>query len=241
MSDFMCSHSQFSRRVYLTLVFATIFVVPVTYAQTGPAPSAQISSENSAAQNTLPISVAIVVDISSSASSYRDEIDSKYKALFKSLSSFIEEGNAQSEYFIIPFSTEPKSLTTGSSSIAQVLKVMKRLSLSKREGATALYDACYLGASKVAQGKHDKRVVLVFSDGDDNISDKTLGDLQRLLIDTKVLLYAIDMGDPRNSGYIKGAETLEKMASVSGGVALSTKSPEGVKLAFENIKMKLRQ
>ena len=42
--------------------------------------------------------------------------------------------------------------------------------LTPAEGATALYDAVYLGLSKVKAGQHPKKALLLITDGEDNHS-----------------------------------------------------------------------
>ncbi len=220
-----------SKFIFCPLLILAIILVPSsTPAQT------KSKSGQSSTQNYEPISVAIILDMSSSSKG--SDSRPKYKVLFRLLEQYVR-GNSQNEYFIVAFFTSPQLLADGSSDIPTILNVLKKLSPAKPDGPTMLYDACYLGISKVAQGKHSKQRVLVFSDGLDTLSDKTLEDVKRLVNDTKVGLYAVNMSYPiilsLDKEYIKGVKVLNELASSSGGVAVHPKTPADVESSFKSI------
>jgi Ca-activated chloride channel family protein len=80
-------------------------------------------------------------------------------------------------------------------------------------GTTALYDAVQSLLPVVESGRHDKKALLVVSDGDDRASRITQGDLQRSVRASDVLVYAL--GVDGGSGI--NARSLRRFTDDTGG------------------------
>src|SRR5271157_6654542 len=87
-----------------------------------------------------PLSVALVLDYSGSM---RNKIEYERQAVQE----FFANANPQDEYWVITISSKPKLIASSTQSIGTI---EERLTSTKTEGATALYDAIYLGISKFA-------------------------------------------------------------------------------------------
>jgi Ca-activated chloride channel family protein len=86
-------------------------------------------------------------------------------------------------------------------------------------GSTALYDAVVASATHLRNNPRlNKKVLLVITDGQDNMSRETLQEAMRQLQPNKgATLYAIGLTD---RGFTRtGREALESLASTTGGVA----------------------
>jgi Ca-activated chloride channel family protein len=184
----------------------------------------------------MPISLAIIFDLSQSVSA-SDQSPTVNPKDLKTLLSRLFQLSGQSQYFIIGVSSTPTVILNGSSDAKVTLKALSKLASIRREGATALYDACYLGVEKVAQGERSSRVLLVVSDGVDTLSKRTLKQLKTALIEKKVELYAI-VGMSQNNVY-KGA--LDELASSSGGVAFHYKQHEELSPIMERFFAAMQQ
>ena len=72
------------------------------------------------------------------------------------------------------------------------------------------------------RGAHPKRALLLISDGQDNNSRYTFGELRRLLKESDVVLYGIGILGGNDAGSALGMEgqsILDELANVSGGKA----------------------
>src|SRR5205085_10772484 len=110
---------------------------------------------------------------------------------------FIETSHEEDDFFLIGFNNRAKLVQDFTTSADTVLG---RLLLVKPSGSTALYDAVYLGVEKVQQGRHQKRALLVISDGEDNSSRYHYGELRKLVKEADVQVYAIKIGGPESYG-----------------------------------------
>lgn len=181
-----------------------------------------------------PASVGIVFDVSGSMSG------EKIVRAGEALARFIETSHKRDEFFLVDFNSSARLLLDKTRDGDAVLK---KLTYVQPHGTTALYDAAYLGIEKVERGAHPKRAIILISDGEDNSSRYTLGELRRRLQESDVIIYAIGIlgnyASIRKS--IAGEETLKKLASVSGGKAFFPDNTDEMSEAFERIALELRQ
>ncbi|HEX8852197.1 MAG TPA: VWA domain-containing protein [Pyrinomonadaceae bacterium] len=180
-----------------------------------------------------PVSLGVIFDVSGSMSG--DKISRAREAL----SRFIETSHQGDEYFLIGFNNRAQLLldrTRDSDAL------MDKLTFVATKGQTALYDAAYLGVEKVTRGTHQKRAVLLISDGQDNSSRYTLSELRRLLKETDVIIYAIGIVEANGMGTldIGGRAILEELAGVSGGKAFFPGTGAEMNDTFERIALELR-
>src|SRR5438128_9636534 len=131
-----------------------------------------------------PMTLGIVFDISHSM---QKKLDFAKDAAMK----FLETGMPDDEYFLVEFSTRAR-LAEGFTS--DIKRLRDRLSLTPAEGATALYDAVYLGLSKVKAGRHPKKALLLITDGEDNHSRYSRGDIREVVRESAAQIYVIDLG-----------------------------------------------
>ncbi len=131
-----------------------------------------------------PMTLGIVFDISHSM---ERKLDFAKDAAMK----FLEKGTPDDEYFLVEFSTSAK-LAEGFTS--DIRRLRDRLSLTPAQGATALYDAVYLGISKLKSGQHPKKALLLITDGEDNHSRYSRGDLREIVRESDAQIYVIDLG-----------------------------------------------
>ncbi|HYE15076.1 MAG TPA: VWA domain-containing protein, partial [Pyrinomonadaceae bacterium] len=180
-----------------------------------------------------PVSLGVIFDVSGSMGG--DKIMRAREALAR----FIDTSHSRDEYFLIGFNSRAQLLldrTRDSDSL------MQKLTFVQTKGQTALYDACYLGVEKVTRGTHQKRAVLLISDGQDNSSRYTFSELRRLLKESDVIIYAVGIlssHDDQTLGY-GGRAILEELAGVSGGKAFFPSTGAEMNDTFERIALELR-
>jgi Ca-activated chloride channel family protein len=180
-----------------------------------------------------PVSMGVVFDVSGSMG--RDKLSRAREALRH----FIDTSHGGDEYFLIGFNSRAQLLMDRTRDSDAMLS---RLTFVEAKGQTALYDACYLGIERVTRGAHQKRALLIISDGQDNSSRYSFGELRRLLKETDVLIYAvgiIERGSP-SSLDVGGQALLDELASVSGGRAFFPETAAEMNEIFERIAIELR-
>lgn len=177
-----------------------------------------------------PVSVAVVFDVSGSMS--RGKIGRAKEALAR----FIGTSHSMDEFYLIDFNSKAEVLLERT---RDADAVAAKLTYVEPHGDTAMYDAVYLGIEKLARGAHRRRALLLISDGEDNRSRFSFGDVRSLLVESDAVVYGVGIGTdaPRFS---TGKETLEKLASTSGGRAFFPEGAAEMDEAFERIALELR-
>jgi Ca-activated chloride channel homolog len=143
-------------------------------------------------------------------------MQSKFLRARKALSEFLRTCNPQDEFFVIGFNDRPAVLVDYTSDVEDV---EARMVMLKPQNRTALIDAIYLGVDHLKQAKYDRKALLVISDGGDNRSRYTEGELTRAVRESEVQIYAIGIFDayaPTEEEQ-NGPMLLNEMAESTGG------------------------
>jgi Ca-activated chloride channel family protein len=158
-----------------------------------------------------PVSVGVLFDVSGSMSG------EKIQKARKALSRFINSSHPSDEYFLIAFNSRAQLLLDRTRDGEAVLQ---KLTLVTPRQNTALYDAVYLGIERVTRGSHQKRALLIISDGQDNSSRYNFGEVRRLMKESDVVTYAVGIigaGDASSQLGMQGQAFLDELSSVTGG------------------------
>lgn len=181
----------------------------------------------------VPVSVGIVFDVSGSMKGKLDRAREALKA-------FIQTCHDQDDFFLVGFNQRANLIaefTDGDT-------LSNKLTLIDPKGQTALYDASYLAIEKVKQGRHTKRAILLISDGQDNSSRYTYGELRKLLKEANVQIYSIGIvemgGGAGGTLDMQGQGILEEISQTTGGKAFFPRSPAELEDATTRIALELR-
>jgi Ca-activated chloride channel homolog len=164
-----------------------------------------------------PISVALVLD-------YSDSMKNKVEYERQAVNDFFTYANPEDEYFVITVSSKPKLVASSTQSIGTI---EERLASTKPDGATALYDAIYLGISKLRTARYQRRAMVIVSDGGDNRSRYTLKEAKSMIEEANVLTYGIGIFDDMPIPLLKtieermGRKTMSEITDASGGQTLA--------------------
>jgi VWFA-related protein len=92
-----------------------------------------------------------------------------------------------------------------------------RVASLPRGGATPLFDAVDLAAKILIQRRHPDvwPVIILFSDGNDTISQASFSDVRRKILASEAQVYAVDLSPPGRPS--NGTATLQTIADDSGG------------------------
>jgi Ca-activated chloride channel family protein len=166
-----------------------------------------------------PYTMGVVLDRSGSMALVIEDV---YNAAFHT----IRASKPDDEFFVIAFNEHPGLLQDFSSDRRLLQGSLKGVDAG---GSTALYDAIYTGLKHLERGKHDKKALLVATDGADNSSTATLKDLLQFIREEQVTVYVVGFFggmNPESSlfGDTFQVDALKKIAEVSGGKAYFPKS-----------------
>jgi Ca-activated chloride channel family protein len=166
----------------------------------------------------VPVAIGIVVDNSGSMRDKRGQVN-------QAVLNLIRASNPKDEIFVVNFS-QNYYLDQDFTSDANLLQTA--LHQVSSAGSTALYDAIVASAVHLKNNPHlDKKVLLVITDGQDNMSQETLEEASRKLKQANgPTIYAVGL---LGSGLQrKGREALQDLAEGTGGVAYFPESLDQV-------------
>jgi Ca-activated chloride channel homolog len=157
----------------------------------------------------VPVAMGIVIDNSGSMREKRAEVN-------RAVLNLIRASNTQDEIFVVNFSQTPY-LDQDFTSDVNLLQAA--LHQTSTRGSTALYDAVVASAVHLQHNPGlEKKVLLVITDGQDNMSRETLEDAMRKLQQNKgPVVYAIGLTAEEFTP--AGHDALQHLATATGGVA----------------------
>ncbi len=166
----------------------------------------------------VPVAIGIVID---NSGSMRDKRASVNEAVLN----LIRASNPQDEVFVVNFGQTPY-LDQDFTSNVNLLQTALHQTSSR--GSTALYDAVVASNVHLRNNPRlEKKVLLVITDGQDNMSRETLQDAMKKIQSSKgATLYAIGLTDQGMTR--SGQEALQSLAASTGGVAFFPQSLDEV-------------
>jgi Ca-activated chloride channel family protein len=179
-----------------------------------------------------PVSIGVIFDMSGSMSS-------KIERAREAVVEFFKTANPQDEFFMITFSDKPEQIADFTSSVDDI---QGRLLYTIPRGRTALLDAIYLGITKMRQAKYPKKALLIISDGGDNHSRYTEGEIHSMVKEADVLIYAIGIYDhyfPTEEERL-GPALLGDVTELTGGRAFTIDNPNDLADVSTKIGIELR-
>ena len=161
------------------------------------------------ATEDAPLSIGIVFDLSGS-------MTTKFLRARAALTAFLRTCNPQDEFFVVGFNDRPAILVDYTNDVEDV---EARMVMLKPENRTALIDAMYLGVNKLRQAKYARKALLVISDGGDNRSRYTEGELGRIVRESEVQIYSIGIFDAYapTEEEVNGPTLLNEVSESTGG------------------------
>jgi VWFA-related protein len=181
----------------------------------------------------VPVAVGLIVDNSGSMITRRPMVVAGTKT-------FAESSHPEDELFTIVFNEHVRhglpETVLFTHNRAQIEAAVARY---QPGGKTALHDAVIAGLEHLQEASHQKRVLVVLSDGEDNASMHSDEVMLERAARSDALIYTVstdelagDVGNPR---------LLKKLAQRTGGVAYSPHSERGVVDAFREIAENIRR
>lgn len=179
-----------------------------------------------------PVSLGVIFDMSGS-------MGSKIERAREAVVEFFKTANPKDEFFMITFADKPEEISDFTQSVEDI---QGKLVYTVPKGRTALLDAIYLGLSKMRQARHPKKSLLIISDGGDNHSRYTEGEIKSLVKEADVLIYAIGIYDRYFSTDEErlGPALLSEVTELTGGRAFTIDNPNDLADVATKIGIELR-
>ena len=179
-----------------------------------------------------PISLGVIFDMSGSMSS-------KIERSREAVGEFFKTANPQDEFFLITFADKPDEVSDFTQSVDDL---QGKLIFTVPKGRTALLDAIYLGVSKMRQAKYPKKALLIISDGGDNHSRYTEGEIKSMVKEADVMIYSIGIYDHyfQTEEERLGPGLLSDVSELSGGRSFTIDNPNDLADVATKIGIELR-
>ena len=181
----------------------------------------------------VPVAVGLIVDNSGSMIARRAMVLAGSRA-------FADSSHPYDEVFTIVFNENIRfGLGDTLKFTTNPLQVQASLNRFPSGGLTALHDAVIAGLEHLQEATHQKRVLIVLSDGDDNASQHSDDAMIERARRSDALIYTV------STAYLDAnvgkARVLRRLAETSGGVAYSPESEQDVIDAFTEIAQNIRR
>jgi Ca-activated chloride channel homolog len=191
-----------------------------------------------------PLSIGLLVDVSGS-------MGAKLETSRRAVIEFLKTLNAADEAFLVDFSDRAE-LAMPLTSNAEAIEA--KLTEVTSGGLTAMLDAVHTGLQEMKHAKNPRKALLIISDGGDNNSRFTATEIEDLVREADVQIYAMGVFEPvlsfglgkagaaagLGAAEISGPKLLSEIADQTGGRAMAASSLRDLPGIAERIGIELR-
>ncbi|MFN3322384.1 MAG: VWA domain-containing protein [Bryobacteraceae bacterium] len=164
----------------------------------------------------VPVSLGLVIDNSGSMRDRRQRVEAAALALVKA-------SNRDDEVLIVNFNDEAYEDVPFTNDIKKMQEGLTRID---SRGGTAMWDAVNMTMDHMKQkGKRDKKVILLITDGNDNMSSTSLERLVQKAHTSDIVIHAIGLlAEEERREARKAKRGLDALTQASGGMAFYPKA-----------------
>jgi VWFA-related protein len=160
----------------------------------------------------VPVSLGIVLDTSGSMAG------EKMEAAREALRRFVYDLlGSTDEMFLYRFDSQPILIEGWTEDRG---RLMRGLGSVRPSGGTALYDAVAEAVPLAGQGARRKKALVVISDGNDTDSALEIDELQQLIRESEVMVYAIGIDSAASVASPPAARRPQQRLPLPGGIVL---------------------
>jgi Ca-activated chloride channel family protein len=163
-------------------------------------------------KDDAPVSIGLLLDSSGSMKNKKQKSSEAAAAFFRT-------ANSEDEFFLVEFDDRPKLAVpfTGDTEV-----LYREITRSRPFGQTSLFDAIHMALGVMKKARHDRKALVILSDGGDNRSRRTFTAIKGDVLEADVQLYAMGIYPPEGPSQSspeesKGPELLEQLAELTGG------------------------
>jgi VWFA-related protein len=182
-----------------------------------------------------PLSVGLLFDESGS-------MDYKLRTSQAAVAQFLKTLNADDEAFLVEFGDSAK-VSVGFT--ARAAEIQDALTKAQPGGLTAMLDAVNLALAEMKKAKNSRKAIVIISDGGDNHSQYTPAQIESLVREADVQIYAMGVFEPTLSfglppEQVSGPKLLSEIATQTGGRAFAAALTSDLPSVAARIAVELR-
>lgn len=195
--------------------------------------SKQTQQITSFSDKDVPVSILFLIDTSGSMRGAEQD-SNQLQYFINGIKHFLQGSNDENQYAILSFNNEVRLLKEWTQDRSSMIQSLKNLSIQPVKGQTALFDACRQGMDLMNDSKHSKRVIILLSDGMENGSrDARFSKLKEAVRARDIAFYCVSIAWQDGPLDYTGQNTLEDLASQTGGMAFFPDTNFALEAAFE--------
>jgi len=169
-----------------------------------------------------PLEIVVAIDVSESMTQAMPQLKNSVKKFLSAL-------GPKDQVTVAAFNDNMFTLTRRETSVAQRTRAVDRLSAW---GGTALYDVIIRGVQQLSR-QPGRRVLVVFSDGDDRTSHSTIHAVEQAVRANDATLFMVALGRGVKEAQLKSG--IERLVDLSGGRALFVERSDQLDEPFAEI------
>ena len=182
-----------------------------------------------------PFSVGLVFDESGS-------MDYKLRNSMSAVNQFLKTMTKEDEAFLLEFGDTASVSVAFTNKAADIDDALRN---AKPGGLTAMLDAIHLALREMKKAKNSRKAIVIISDGGDNHSKFTSKEIESLVREADVQIYAMGVFDPILSfgsapEEVSGPKLLSEIATQTGGRAFSASLTSDLPSVASRIAVELR-
>ena len=165
------------------------------------------------AKDDAPISIGLVFDASAS-------MRNKLRKSSEAAAAFFKTANPEDEFFLVEFNERPRLAIPFTFDFDELSRHIAR---TRTVGRTSLLDAIHMAIGQMKKAANSRKAIVIVSDGGDNCSRHSFGQIKNALLESDVQLYAMGIFDiddaprKRPPEEVNGPKLLNELAELSGG------------------------
>ena len=169
-----------------------------------------------------PLEIVVAIDVSESMTLAMPQLKNSVKKFLNAL-------GAKDQVTLAAFNDTMFTLTNRTTNAQQRTKAVDRL---RAWGGTALYDVIIRGVQQLSK-QPGRRVLVVFSDGDDRTSHATINAVEQAVRANDATLFMVALGRGVKEAQLKSG--IERLVELSGGRALFVERSDQLDEPFADI------
>jgi Ca-activated chloride channel family protein len=173
-----------------------------------------------------PLELVVAVDVSQSMAPHMPQLKNAVRK-------FLEALGPKDQVTLAAFNDNLFTLARRETAVAQRLRAVDRLA---PWGGTALYDVIVRGVQLLSK-QPGRRVLVVFSDGDDRTSHATINNVEAVMRSTDTTLFMVGLGRGAREAQLRSG--IQRLITLSGGRGLFVERSDKLEEAFADIVLEL--
>jgi Ca-activated chloride channel homolog len=180
-----------------------------------------------------PVTIGLLIDSSGSMHPNRERV-------IAAAAAFAEASHRSDELFALGFNDSVRAALPPTAPFTSDITVLQNALTNtiRAYGRTALFDAIVAGLDYLGRGRHERRVLVIVSDGGDNASHTTFKEVVTKTQTSNAVIYTVALVDPVERD--ANPALLRRIAQANGGEAFAPKNADDIAEVLQRIARDIR-